>query len=154
MAGVGSVPSSGGKKSLDAELNLVPFIDLLSMCICFLLMTAVWMEIGAVNVKQSVGTTAAAESNETDLELIYRNPSNLEVRLKGKGSKDVKHVVAAPTLDARLAELQSILGLMPKNISSAHVTTASGVPYGEIVSVMDRLRRIGIVNLGLNPVRD
>jgi len=26
----------GGKKALDAELNLVPFIDLLSCCISFL----------------------------------------------------------------------------------------------------------------------
>ena len=47
MAGGGPAPESGkkGKKALDATLNLVPFIDLLSCCISFLLITAVWTQI-------------------------------------------------------------------------------------------------------------
>ena len=40
----------GGKKSLDAELNLVPFIDLLVCCICFLLITAVWTQMARIKV--------------------------------------------------------------------------------------------------------
>ncbi|CAN0275939.1 unnamed protein product, partial [Chrysoparadoxa australica] len=43
----------GQKKELDAQLYLTPFIDLLSTCVCFLLITAVWIEIGTVEVKQS-----------------------------------------------------------------------------------------------------
>jgi len=44
MAGGGApVPEGGnGKKSVDAQLNMVPFIDLLSVLISFLLMTSVW----------------------------------------------------------------------------------------------------------------
>ena len=53
-----SIDTGGrGKKGLNAELNLVPFIDLLSMCICFLLMTAVWVQIGVLDVKQGIGTS-------------------------------------------------------------------------------------------------
>ena len=49
MAGAAPQPSKkGGKKSLDMELNLVPFIDLLSCLISFLLITAVWTQISAV----------------------------------------------------------------------------------------------------------
>ncbi len=62
---------NGRRKSLDAEINLVPFIDLLSMCICFLLMTAVWMQVGAVQVKQSHGTDAAATPKVSFLSLIH-----------------------------------------------------------------------------------
>ena len=40
----------GGKKALDAELNLIPFIDLLSCCIAFLLITAVWTQIAGLQV--------------------------------------------------------------------------------------------------------
>ena len=44
MAGGMMVPGGkGGRKPLDAQLNLVPFIDLLSCCISFLLITAVWV---------------------------------------------------------------------------------------------------------------
>ena len=47
MAGAAPMPSGkSGKKALDATINLVPFIDLLSCCIAFLLITAVWTELG------------------------------------------------------------------------------------------------------------
>jgi hypothetical protein len=41
-------------RSLSADLNLVPFIDFLSVCITFLLLTAVWTQISAMQVDQAV----------------------------------------------------------------------------------------------------
>jgi len=35
------------------------------MCICFLLMTAVWLEVGALQVKQSHGTEGAASTAQS-----------------------------------------------------------------------------------------
>ncbi len=48
-----------GKKSLDAELNLVPFIDLLSCLISFLLITAVWTQVSAARVHPTSNVTDA-----------------------------------------------------------------------------------------------
>lgn len=42
-----------GKKSLDNEMNLVPFIDLLSCLISFLLITAVWTQISSVPARST-----------------------------------------------------------------------------------------------------
>jgi biopolymer transport protein TolR len=42
----------GGKKSIQAELNLVPFIDFLSVLISFLLVSAVWTQLARINVTQ------------------------------------------------------------------------------------------------------
>jgi biopolymer transport protein TolR len=51
MGGAGISPSGkAGRKALDASINLVPFIDLLSCCISFLLITAVWTQLSAVDV--------------------------------------------------------------------------------------------------------
>ncbi|MBW2732078.1 MAG: biopolymer transporter ExbD [Deltaproteobacteria bacterium] len=50
MGGSPISPSSGARRPLDAELNLVPFIDLLVCCICFLLITAVWSQMARVEV--------------------------------------------------------------------------------------------------------
>jgi len=36
-----------GKKSVNADLNLVPYIDLLTCMVAFLLITAVWSQLGA-----------------------------------------------------------------------------------------------------------
>ena len=53
MGGAAPTPSGkGGKKPLDASLNLVPFIDLLSCCISFLLITAVWTQLARMDVQQ------------------------------------------------------------------------------------------------------
>jgi biopolymer transport protein TolR len=45
-------PKSGGKKSLTADLNLVPYIDLLTCMVAFLLITAVWTQLAQLNVQQ------------------------------------------------------------------------------------------------------
>jgi biopolymer transport protein TolR len=172
MASVGGAgPSSGRRKSLDAELNLVPFIDLLSMCICFLLMTAVWMEIGGVNVKQLVGTEAPAQATNTyELDVKYATPTALEVNLKRTGQKALVYKIEAPTNEARLQQLRdSIKGFtaslklppvadvraqLGQVITVGRVTTKAGVTYGEVISVMDTLRDLGVVSLGLVPVRE
>jgi len=51
-----SVDSGGGGrgKGMNFELNLVPFIDLLSVCITFLLATAVWTQIVSLQVDQAI----------------------------------------------------------------------------------------------------
>jgi len=51
-----SVDTGGGGrgKSQNFDLNLVPFIDLLSVCITFLLATAVWTQIMALQVDQAI----------------------------------------------------------------------------------------------------
>jgi biopolymer transport protein TolR len=42
----------GGKKSVNAELNLVPYIDLLTCMVAFLLITAVWSQLARLQVQQ------------------------------------------------------------------------------------------------------
>src|SRR5204862_8024129 len=42
----------GGKKSVNAELNLVPYIDLLTCMVAFLLITAVWTQLASLPIGQ------------------------------------------------------------------------------------------------------
>ena len=64
MGGAAPTPTGkGGKKPLDASLNLVPFIDLLSCCISFLIITAVWTQLARMDVTQK-GQGAAGASEE------------------------------------------------------------------------------------------
>ena len=53
MAGV-SVESGGkgGKKPVDSNVNMIPFIDLLVCCISFLIITAVWTQLERLNATQ------------------------------------------------------------------------------------------------------
>lgn len=44
----------GGKKDLNVELNLIPMIDLLSCCVSFLLITAVWTQMSKLDTTQKL----------------------------------------------------------------------------------------------------
>jgi biopolymer transport protein ExbD len=65
MGGGGPQPTGkGNKKPLDASINLVPFIDLLSCCISFLIITAVWTQLARMDVTQKGQGAAGAESEK------------------------------------------------------------------------------------------
>lgn len=153
MAGV-SLPSSSRKKSLDAEVNLVPFIDLLSVSICFLLMTAVWIQVGNVEVRQAHGTEAAAPSAALDLDVRFTKAGALAVTVRSQGKVLKTAEFAGRSVQEVAAKLDGgIPGLLAgKAVGSARLTPAEGVPYGDLISVMDVLRRHEIVNLGVVPV--
>ncbi|MBS1986235.1 MAG: biopolymer transporter ExbD [Bdellovibrionales bacterium] len=163
MASVVGGESSGRgggrrKKSLDAELNLVPFIDLLSMCICFLLMTAVWIQIGALQVKQTHGTAApAGDAKGLDLEAHFNSPTQLDVKITqaGKMLRSVQlKADSQPQLIEQLSALFTQLGVPTQNkVSSALLTPDKGVSYGELVTFMDTFRKFEVNNLGVVPVR-
>lgn len=159
MASVGGGAQAGNsrRKTLDAEVNLIPFIDLLSMCICFLLMTAVWVELGAVQVKQSHGTEAkAAASNSIEMELKFISSTAIEVQIKRQGRVVQKAQVKGADSQALFAELDRAIPAWAKKgseVSSAMITPSAAASYGDLVSAMDVLRKHQIVNLGVVPVR-
>src|SRR5476649_1311775 len=48
---MGASVGTGDKKSVNVELNIVPFIDLMSCLTAFLLVTAVWVNIANLHPK-------------------------------------------------------------------------------------------------------
>ena len=58
-----------GKKSVNADLNLVPYIDLLTCMVAFLLITAVWSQLARLNVHQK-GQGQAGE--DTPPEKVFK----------------------------------------------------------------------------------
>jgi biopolymer transport protein TolR len=67
-----------GKKSVNADLNLVPYIDLLTCMVAFLLITAVWSQLARLNVHQK-GQGQAGE--DTPPEKVFK----LVVVVNGEG---------------------------------------------------------------------
>ncbi len=59
----------GGKKSVNADLNLVPYIDLLTCMVAFLLITAVWSQLARLEAHQK-GQGQAGE--DTPPEKVFK----------------------------------------------------------------------------------
>jgi biopolymer transport protein ExbD len=68
MGGAAAEPTSGkgGKKSLDANINLVPYIDMLMTIMTFLMMTAVWTQIAMLEVQNASGGPPEEQQEEPD----------------------------------------------------------------------------------------
>jgi biopolymer transport protein TolR len=56
----------GGKKPLNADLNLVPYIDLLTCMVAFLLITAVWTQLARLSVNQKGQGQAGEDTPPVD----------------------------------------------------------------------------------------
>jgi biopolymer transport protein TolR len=56
-----------GKKSVNADLNLVPYIDLLTCMVAFLLITAVWTQLARLQAQQK-GQGQAGEETPPELQ--------------------------------------------------------------------------------------
>ncbi len=70
MGGISVGGGHGGKKTLDSEIPLVPFIDLLLCCVMFLLVTAVWNQLARLNANQQVPGQASQMDQPPPEEVI------------------------------------------------------------------------------------
>lgn len=151
---------SGGrrKRHLDFELNLIPFIDLLSTCICFLLMTAVWTQIGTVDAKQAVGGQPVAETEKKPtvwVGLADKGVLNLEIRdssaSKKYGKVKIDGIEGRPNWEKFEAMMKEARTSDPQLTTALIQPVASSV-YEDIIDLMDRFRGIGVVSLGVSPL--
>ncbi|MGZ6125567.1 MAG: ExbD/TolR family protein [Myxococcales bacterium] len=125
----------GGKKALDAELNLVPFIDLLSCCISFLLITAVWTQIAGLQVASSGGPPDSPAKEST-----------IDVRLS-LGDKGYQLTVAGANIDIpkvngtfdrkTLGEKLKTLKASLPDQSAITVQPEDSVAYADLVETVD-----------------
>ncbi|MGF1509106.1 MAG: ExbD/TolR family protein [Myxococcota bacterium] len=141
MAGGGGVPEGGnnGKKSVDFQLNLVPFIDLLSVLISFLLMTAVWTQVARIEVRQMPNQPSEEpppeEEEQLNLSLLIKS-SGYTVSAKNAVIKDIEKVGESYDLDALSEVLKQIKTEYQSN-KDIIVTSEDTVPYQELITVMD-----------------
>ncbi|MDR0965904.1 MAG: biopolymer transporter ExbD [Myxococcales bacterium] len=147
----------GKKRALDVAINLVPCIDLFSVLITFLIMTAVWNQIDRLTVTQSGGPSTSEPTPEESKTL----PLNLQITERGffittgEMSFDIeksdgkyvyclrgqpKDVIEDPTKcdeHSLVGALRKIKGdglVVQRNIT---VQCKDDVPYRELVRVVD-----------------
>ena len=164
--GGGAMPEQGGghgkkKKSLDANINVVPAIDLLSCCISFLLFTAVWTQISRLQVQQ-LGTGAPLEPTQEQLQqkalavtlAVGERGMALAV---GDASFDIpslgRSAEGAVTQDLKTlaTRLKAVKSEYPDQ-ASIIVTAEDTVPYGDLVHVIDACLAAGLAQVSVTGV--
>jgi len=128
----------GGKKPLNAELNLVPYIDLLTCMVAFLLITAVWTQLARLQAQQK-GQGQAGEETPPELQvkivvLVNQEGFNLVVGQdqtpipkKGSGDYDFEKLAA---------ELKKAKEAHPDK-NDAQVASEDTIKFETLVEAMD-----------------
>ncbi|MCS6838201.1 MAG: biopolymer transporter ExbD [Bdellovibrionaceae bacterium] len=151
--------SSTNKKSLDFHLDLIPVISLFSVCICFLLLVAVWVQVGTVEVRQAMGGQAQSEAEKRPIiNIKMLSSGDLEIEVKDfqilKNKKEL-HRVTVKNVFLNGHELVNIidkLKTIEPTLRSAIIEPYSEAEYEKIVYIMDLLRVYGVTDLGVTPL--
>ena len=151
MASIDDGAGSGRNKTVD--LNLVPIIDLMSVCIIFLLITAVWTQVSMIQIGSSIYGKKSTES-------IPEVPKKAEVPFRLDVTKDGFHVLIGSTKqmipklggmydeDKLAIELKKIKELYPDK-SDAVITVQEDLPYEALISGMDGLLQSGFPEIAV-----
>ena len=136
-----SIQTGGGsgKKSVDQEIPLVPFIDLLLCCVMFLLVTAVWNQLAAVNVSGPGATTdpTALPNDEPDDRLILEVGQSGYVLASTDGVRQEIPALEGMLDNAALRErLEERRRLAPRQ-AQLLLAPDDDIDHGALIAVMD-----------------
>jgi len=157
---MGAAVGTDEKGSVNVELNIIPFIDLMSCLTAFLLVTAVWVNIAQINI-QPKGKTRDTSNVQKDDETVTlsvlvqadriwvglsRVNEFQEIPKLAEGDQDwVKFETTlkehkASAFFADRADLEI----------AAESTLQSPVKYQDIIRAMDFAVKVGFVDVGLS----
>jgi biopolymer transport protein ExbD len=154
-----AVGTGGGKGDVNVELNIVPFIDLMSCLTAFLLVTAVWVNIAQINIQpkgKSRDTSPIQDPEEhvtlsvlVQADRIWVGLSRVnefqEIPKKGDGDYDwdkfettlKEHKASAFFSDRSDIEI------------AGESTSQSPVEYTNVIKAMDLAVKVGFIDVGL-----
>ncbi len=163
--GGGGMPDEGGggkrkKKALDAVINVVPAIDLLSCCITFLLYTAVWTQISRLQVQQlGMGAPEPEQQQQqkTQIVTLTVGERGFSLATSGGTNVDIPNLGRATDgavqydLKGLLDQLKRLKGDYPDQ-SAITVSAEDTVPYGDLVQVIDACLGSGLPSVSVTGV--
>jgi biopolymer transport protein ExbD len=156
---MGAAIGTGDKKSVNVELNIIPFIDLMSCLTCFLLITAVWVNIAQLNI-QPKGKTRDQSQVQQDNENV-----TLSVLVQSDkiwvGLSRVNEFQEIPKkaddqdwdkLESTLKDHKASAFFTDRSDIeiAAESTTAAPVKYQDIIHAMDLAVKVGFIDVGLS----
>jgi biopolymer transport protein ExbD len=134
----------GDKKNVAVELNLVPFIDLMSVCIIFLLITAVWTQISMIQLGSSLYSKKTEAASLTEPPAHADIPFRVNVLETGFDVLIGKERISIPLQGkkynekALLKQIKKIKEIYPEK-TDAIVASRDRVKYEYVVGAMDAL---------------
>ena len=157
---MGAAVGTEGKGSVNVELNIVPFIDLMSCLTAFLLVTAVWVNIAQISIQPKGRTRDTSNMEEPPDNVI------LSVLVQSDkiwiGLSRVNEFQDIPKLASGDHDWDKFETTIKQHKASAFFndradieiaaesTPQSVVKYQDVIHAMDVAVKVGFVDVGLS----
>lgn len=147
------IESGGNGRRTSLELNLVPFIDLMSVLITFLLITAVWSQVSMIQIGSSIygkKTDTAPVVTPPDADIVLK----LEVKASGYFLTVGKQLLNIPMINddydevGLVAQLEKAKQQYP-NKMDAVIMMQDEIPYERLIKGMDGLLKSGFTAISV-----
>ena len=147
------IEEKGGGRTTNVDLNIVPFIDLMCVCIIFLLVTAVWTQVSMIQIGSSVyskRTEATPDEPPPRPEVAFR----LDVVTSGYIVQIGKTQLSIPKIGAEyddkklMAELKAIKAQYPDKKDGV-ITVMEELTYDDLIHGMDMLLQSGFEEISV-----
>lgn len=157
---MGASGMGGGGKSVNVELNLVPYIDLMSSLICFLLITAVWQEIEVVSsnappkataeIPEAPRPTPPLDQEKKVMLVVAIGPDKIELSEDEKNTA-IPHIEGDPDLNRLIPLLKEWKARFPQR-NDVILASDNKAKYKHLILMMDTLidEQFPDVNINLN----
>ncbi len=148
----------GGRNS-NVDLNLVPFIDLMSVLITFLLITAVWSQVSMIQL----GSSIYGKKQENQSEPIPTPPPHADIPLRldvkdygfqlivGSQKNRIAKVGTGYDITALADFLKKVKTDFPDK-TDAVITVDDEVAYEYLILGMDSLNQAGFPSISVSTV--
>ena len=155
---MGAAVGTDEKGSVNVELNIIPFIDLMSCLTAFLLVTAVWVNIAQINI-QPKGKTRDTSNVVDDIDRVSLSVLVQADRIWVGLSRvnEFQEITKKPDdqdwekFETTLKEHKASAFFADRTDIeiAAESTTQSPVEYQAIIQAMDIAVKVGFIDVGL-----
>lgn len=149
------IQESGRGRPKSFEPNLIPFIDLMSVLITFLLITAVWTQVSMIQI----GTSIYGKKDE-DAQEKPTPPPMAEIVLKldikpdgyyltvGNQTNHLPLIAGAYDESGLIARLERVKQLYPQKTDGA-IAMIDSLPYERLIKGMDAFLAAGFSQISI-----
>jgi biopolymer transport protein TolR len=152
---MGASFNSQDKGSRNIELNIVPFIDLMSCLTAFLLVTAVWVNISSVSTEGAGRSRDGLGSNDEPppphLAILVESD---RITVSSYPSGEARQVTGHDWvgLESALREFKTTVQMAPVEVA-ADSTASHPIAYSKLIAAMDTAVKAGYPRVGVVDAR-
>lgn len=147
MASIDTGNSHNGRRTINQELALVPFIDLLLCCVMFLLVTAVWAELGQMGANLPGAAGDSPPTTDAPRLEVMVSQQGFTVRSNIGTEIEIPNVEGEPNYEGLRTQAHRFR-MDTGQPYPVQLRPDDDIGVGTVAGTMDVLRGEGFTNIG------